>query len=384
MSSDDKPMTRQQPPADNEWLLKVDNLTIDFATYYGGAIEAVRGVSFGVRSGSTLAIVGESGCGKSVTAMSLLGLVPMPPGRLRAGHAWFQGHDLLQLPEAEMNNVRGSQVAMIFQDSLMALNPTMIVGRQVAEPLMVHRSAGTQAAMEQATGLLERCRIADAKLRARQYPFEYSGGMLQRAMIATALAGKPDLLIADEPTTALDVTIQAQVLDLMKTLQRDEGMAILLITHDLGVVASMADDVAVMYAGQIIESGSAADIFYRSAHPYTLGLRRAMPSAKSPKQVPLKPIDGSPPDLYKPPAGCGYFSRCPYALKLCETQRPPDFILSGQRDVAHDVVHKASCWLQHPDLPKHAMTTDGVIPLYRPDASVGVRAIASDEEGAYD
>ena len=375
-ASTNKQAARQQASTDSEWLLKVDNLTIDFTTYYGGIVQAVRGVSFGIRGGSTLAIVGESGCGKSVTAMSLLGLVPMPPGRLSAGHAWFQGRDLLQLSEAEMNSVRGSQAAMIFQDPMTALNPTMTVGHQVAEPLIVHRSSSAQAAIEQATVLLKRCHIVDAKQRAGQYPFEYSGGMLQRVMIATALAGNPKLLIADEPTTALDVTIQAQLLDLMKALQHDEGMAILLITHDLGVVATMADDVAVMYAGRIVESGSAADVFYRSAHPYTLGLRRAIPSAKSPKKVPLKPIGGSPPDLYQPPIGCGYFSRCPYALKLCGTQSPPDFVLPSQGDV----VHKASCWLQHPDLPQHAIVTDEEISLYRPGASADVQAIALDEE----
>ncbi|MBT7177021.1 MAG: ABC transporter ATP-binding protein, partial [Gammaproteobacteria bacterium] len=291
-------------------ILSVKDLEVEFATY-GGTVKAVRGVSFDVTRGETLAIVGESGCGKSVTVQSLMGLIPMPPGKITGGTATLNGKNILNLPPAEANKFRGVEVGMIFQDPMSSLNPTMTIGDQIAETLKVHRGKSDQEAFKLAVELLERTHIPEAPKRAKQYPFEFSGGMLQRAMIAQSLACNPAILIADEPTTALDVTIQAQILELMLELQRTENMSIILITHDLAVVARMADRVAVMYAGQVIESGTVDDIFYRSSHPYTLGLKEAMPSNTHDRDKSLSPILGSPPDLFKPPVGCGYCARCP-------------------------------------------------------------------------
>lgn len=350
---------------DSPSLLSVRNLAVDFAAYQG-TVQAVRGVSFDVKPASTLAIVGESGCGKSVTAMALLGLIPRPAGRIKSGQALFRGQDLLSLDAHALNQIRGSDIAMIFQDPMSALNPTMRVGQQIAEPLIVHRGKGRAEAMSTAIDLLERAHITEARARAKKYPLEYSGGMLQRAMIATALSCQPSLLILDEPTTALDVTIQAQILALMQDLQKDQAMAMILITHDLGVVAKMAEDVVVMYAGQIVETGSAEDIFYRSAHPYTLGLRQAIPvQAEAGQRIPLKPIDGSPPDLYHPPTGCGYSPRCPYAMRLCQEQAPPDVVLAAASPSR--TAHKAKCWLQHPAAPAPAPNNGATddLQLYR-------------------
>ena len=319
-------------------LLEVDDLHVEFDTY-GGTVHAVRGVGFEVAAGETLAIVGESGCGKSVTVQSIMGLIPMPPGRITRGRALLRGQDILRNKLANGVDIRGSQVGMIFQDPMTSLNPTMTVGDQIAETLIVHRGMGAAAAAQRAVELLSATRIPDSAKRARQYPFEFSGGMLQRAMIAMAIACEPAILIADEPTTALDVTIQAQILDLMRDIQRQNGMAIILITHDLGVVARMADRVNVMYAGEIVERGTADDVFYRSAHPYTLGLRDAMPQRDADRALRLRPIDGSPPDLFAPPAGCGYFARCPYAMRACERMHPPQFEI--------DAGHGSRCWLHH-------------------------------------
>ena len=321
-------------------LLEVENLEVEFDTY-GGTVKAVRGVSFELDAGQTLAIVGESGCGKSVTVQSIMGLIPMPPGRITAGSARLNGHDVLTDKRIGGKDVRGRLVGMIFQDPMSSLNPTMTVGEQIAETLQVHRSYSRRQAMQRAVELIDMTRIPEAAKRARQYPFEFSGGMLQRSMIAMSLACEPSVLIADEPTTALDVTIQAQILDLMGDLQRDNGMAIILITHDLGVVARMADDVLVMYAGEVVERGSVDDVFYRSAHPYTLGLRAAMPSNKGDAAQQLTPIDGSPPDLFAPPVGCGYFARCPHAMRACEASHPPRFEMNAG--------HYARCWLHHQD-----------------------------------
>jgi oligopeptide/dipeptide ABC transporter ATP-binding protein len=227
-----------------------------------------------------------------------------------------------------------------------SLNPTMKVGEQIAETLQVHRGFSAPRARARAVELLAMTHIPEAEQRARQYPFAFSGGMLQRAMIAMAIACEPQVLIADEPTTALDVTIQAQILDLLKELQRKVGMAIVLITHDLGVVARMADDVAVMYAGEIVEHGTADDVFYGAAHPYTVGLRAAMPSKDSARELGLRPIEGAPPDLFAPPPGCAYFARCPYAMALCEQHHPPSFAVAAS--------HRTRCWLHHPDAPPRA------------------------------
>ena len=326
----------------SDLILDVQNLEVEFETY-GGTVKAVRGVSFDVERGETLAIVGESGCGKSVTVQALMGLIPMPPGKITGGTATLNGKNILHLPAKEANLFRGVEIGMIFQDPMTSLNPTMTIGNQIAETLKVHRGKSHKEAFRVAIELLEKTHIPEAEKRARQYPFEFSGGMLQRAMIAQSLACNPSVLIADEPTTALDVTIQAQILELMLELQRTENMSIVLITHDLAVVARMADRVAVMYAGQIVEAGGVDDIFYRSSHPYTLGLRAAMPSNTHDRDKSLTPIPGSPPDLFKPPEGCGYYARCPHAMSICEKHLPH----------IHQVTdnHIARCWLQHPDAP---------------------------------
>ena len=340
-------MTASTPTNGPTPLLDVRDLQVEFDTY-GGTVQAVRGVSFSVEAGKSLAIVGESGCGKSVTVQTLMGLVPMPPGRLTSGTATLRGHNILRTSLIDGRDFRGNEIGMIFQDPMTSLNPTMTIGRQIAETLEVHRGWSRKRSLARAIELLEMARIPDAAQRARQYPFEFSGGMLQRAMIAMAIACEPTILIADEPTTALDVTIQAQVLDLLGDLQRDYGTAIILITHDLGVVARMADEVAVMYAGQIVERGSVDDIFYRSAHPYTVGLRAAMPSNDSRAERRLLPIDGSPPDLFSPPVGCAYAARCPHAMRICTTHEPPPFF------VAPD--HYGKCWLHHENVPGGAET----------------------------
>ena len=323
-----------------EPVLSVENLVVEFDTF-GGKVRAVRGVSYDVHAGETLAVVGESGCGKSVTVQAVMGLIPMPPGRIVSGSAKLLGQQLIGLTQTELNRVRGANMAMIFQDPMTSLNPTMRIGDQIAETLIVHRGMPAAAALKEAVRLLERTRIPEARQRVRQYPFEFSGGMLQRVMIAMSLACTPKLLIADEPTTALDVTIQDQVLELMREIQREDQMAILLITHDLGVVARMADRVAVMYAGEVVEYGSVEDIFYHSAHPYTEGLKAAMPDAHQHGADQLKAIPGSPPDLFAPPPGCAYHPRCPHAMQLCCRVDPPRFPL-GQG-------HDTRCWLQHPD-----------------------------------
>jgi len=329
-------------PPSTDALLQVRDLRVEFDTF-GGIVKAVRGVNFDVEAGKTLAIVGESGCGKSVTVQSIMGLIPMPPGRITAGSALFRGREILGRTSIDGVELRGSQIGMIFQDPMTSLNPTMKIGDQIAETLQVHRGASRYDALIRAQELLSLTRIPEPEQRADQYPFEFSGGMLQRAMIATAIACEPDVLIADEPTTALDVTIQAQILDLLNELQRDTDMAIVLITHDLGVVARMADTVAVMYAGEMVEQGSAQDIFYRSAHPYTLGLRAAMPTNSTDAEQKLMPIEGSPPDLFSPPKGCGYSARCPYAMQICAAQPPQRFGLQGD--------HRVKCWQHHASAP---------------------------------
>ena len=333
-------------------LLKVEDLRVEFVTY-GGRVQAVRGASFEVSAGQTLAIVGESGCGKSVAVQTIMGLIPMPPGRIISGSARLSGRELLGVSTREANKFRGVEIGMIFQDPMTSLNPTMTIGDQIAETLLVHRGLSRKAAWQRAIELLERTQIPEAARRVRQYPFQFSGGMLQRAMIAMSLACNPSVLIADEPTTALDVTIQAQILQLIMELQRDEQMAIILITHDLGVVAHLADQVAVMYAGQIVEYGSVDDVFYRSSHPYTLGLKRAMPTNRriaGEAEKRLEPIPGSPPDLFKPPAGCSYYARCPYGMRICKDRDPNTFIIRPAADNLRE--HKARCWLHHEQAPR--------------------------------
>ncbi len=321
-------------------LLEVENLHVEFSTY-GGTVHAVRGVNFSVDEGETLAIVGESGCGKSVTVQSIMGLIPMPPGRITQGTALLQGVDIVRNKVIDGKDIRGNFVGMIFQDPMTSLNPTMTIGAQIAEPLEVHRGYSRRQAIRRATELLEMVHIPEASKRAKQYPFEFSGGMLQRSMIAMSIACEPLVLIADEPSTALDVTIQAQILDLMKSIQAETGMAIILITHDLGVVARLADTVSVMYAGEVMETGTVDNVFYQSAHPYTVGLKQAMPSNQTGRSRELQPIDGTPPDLFSPPQGCSYAARCPYAMEVCLEHNPATFELQE--------AHKATCWLHHQD-----------------------------------
>jgi oligopeptide/dipeptide ABC transporter ATP-binding protein len=324
-------------------LLEIRDLRVEFGTY-GGVVKAVRGVSLSLERGRTLAIVGESGCGKSVTVQAAMGLIPTPPGRITGGSVRFGGKELVGVGPAEANRIRGKEIGMIFQDPMTSLNPTMKVGPQITEALRYHEGISGAAARERAIELLQRVQIPEARARVDHYPFQFSGGMRQRVMIAMAIACRPNLLIADEPTTALDVTVQAQILDLLRDLQREHGMAIVLITHDLAVVAQMADEVAVMYAGQIVEQGSVDDVFYRPAHPYTLGLKQAMPRDEEGPRARLEPIEGSPPDLFAPPPGCAYFERCPWAMKVCGPELPPLWPVQPG--------HAARCWLHHVHAPR--------------------------------
>jgi oligopeptide/dipeptide ABC transporter ATP-binding protein len=319
-------------------LLEVRDLRVEFDTY-GGVVRAVRGVDLSLERGRTLAIVGESGCGKSVTFQSIVGLIPTPPGRITSGSVLFQGRELLGAGPAQLSRIRGKEIGMIFQDPMTSLNPTMKVGDQIGETLRAHAGLSHRAARTRSIELMERVQIPDAARRIDAFPFQFSGGMRQRVMIAMAIACGPAVLIADEPTTALDVTVQAQILSLLRDLQRETGMAIALITHDLGVVASLADEVAVMYAGQVVEHGTVDDVFYRPAHPYTLGLQAAKPKAVEGKRDRLEPIEGAPPDLFEPPAGCPYFDRCPWAMRICGPSCPPLWPVTAG--------HASRCWLHH-------------------------------------
>ncbi|WP_315128672.1 ABC transporter ATP-binding protein [Comamonas antarctica] len=302
-------------------VLQVKNLTTRFRTEHG-EVTAVDNVSFEVNAGETLAIVGESGSGKSVTSMSILGLIPSPPGRIEQGEILFEGEDLLKLNAAQMRRIRGDRIAMIFQDSMASLNPSITIGKQIAEPVQLHRHVPWSAAYERAAELLGRVQIPDAKSRLSAYPHLFSGGMRQRSMIAMALACEPRLIIADEPTTALDVTVQAQILDLLKELTQRDQTAMILITHDLGVVARYADRVAVMYGGRIVEQGTARDIFEQPQHPYTQGLLASIPRIDSDPDQPLPAIEGMPPDLSALPPGCAFAPRCPRSSRDCDAARP--------------------------------------------------------------
>ncbi|EST56125.1 peptide ABC transporter ATP-binding protein [Brevibacillus panacihumi W25] len=322
-----------------ERILDVKDLHVSFHTY-AGEVKAVRGVNFHVNRGEAVAIVGESGCGKSVTAQSLMKLIPMPPGDIKKGEILFNGENLVNKSNKEMEAIRGKDIGMIFQDPMTSLNPTMTIGNQITEGLIKHQNMSRTDARNRAIELLELVGIPQPEKRIEQYPHEFSGGMRQRAMIAIALACSPKLLIADEPTTALDVTIQAQILDLMKDLQKKMGTSIILITHDLGVVAEMCERVIVMYAGKVIETGTVDDIFYNPQHPYTKGLLRSVPRLDLNRDEPLTPIFGTPPDLLRPPTGCGFTARCESAMRVCQEMDPElNDVSSTQR---------TACWLQHP------------------------------------
>lgn len=325
-----------------ERILNIEDLQVSFDSY-AGEIHAVRGVTLHVDEGEVLAVVGESGCGKSVTAQTIMKLNPMPPARIKSGTIDLCGKDIVAASEKEMQEIRGQLVSMIFQDPMTCLNPTMKVGKQLTETLKKHKKMSKEELNEAAIKLLKMVQIPNAEERVNQYPHEFSGGMRQRAMIAMALACSPKLLIADEPTTALDVTIQAQIMKLMADIRKETNTAIILITHDLGVVANLADRVAVMYAGKVVEQGTVEDIFYRYAHPYTIALLKSLPTVDTDKSEKLVSIPGTPPDLYAPPQGCAFASRCDKCMKICRTNQPPVFEVGEG--------HTASCWRLHPDFP---------------------------------
>lgn len=329
-------------------LLTIEDLQVSFHTY-AGQVHAVRGVNLDLERGGCLAIVGESGCGKTVTMQAVMRLTPMPPGKIDKGRILFNGRDVLKLTESQMQSVRGKEIGMIFQDPMTGLNPTMTVGAQIAEAIVKHQRIPHAAAMEKAIEMLNMVEIPNPAVRASQYPHQFSGGMRQRAMIAIALACEPLLLIADEPTTSLDVTIQAQIIDLLKDLQGRLGMSIVIITHNLGVVARLAHEIAVMYAGKVVERGSAPQVFYNAAHPYTKALLQSVPRLDEDTRTALASIPGAPPDLFVPPAGCAFAARCTKTMKICLKQDPSPTVVGDG--------HWAACWLHHKDNPSKPDTT---------------------------
>jgi len=317
-------------------LLEIQDLGTSFYTQ-DGVVKAVNGVSYTLDEGETLGLVGESGCGKSVTALSIMRLIPQPPGKIVSGKIIFEGKDLLKLSEDAMRRVRGKEVAMIFQDPMTSLNPVLTIKRQLTEGLELHMGMDGNASKRRAIELLDMVGIPSAKSRIDDYPHQFSGGMRQRVMIAMALSCNPKLLIADEPTTALDVTIQAQILDLIRQLRKEFGTAVIMITHDLGVVAGLCDKIYVMYAGYIVESASASGLFKEPRHPYTLGLLRSIPRIDDSKREKLIPIDGLPPDLIDSPPGCPFAPRCTFAVAKCRDENPRlEPVLPG---------HHIACWV---------------------------------------
>lgn len=320
----------------DEKMLQVENLQVSFRTY-GGEVEAVRGVNFDLYKGETLAIVGESGCGKSVTSNAIMGLIPEPAGMIKNGSILFKGKELTKMSKAQLRKIQGVDISMIFQDPMTALNPTLTIGEQLTEGLRTHKEIGKQEAKRKAIDMLSLVGIPNPEERLKQFPHQFSGGMRQRIVIAIALICDPELLIADEPTTALDVTIQAQILELFEEIQRKTNISIILITHDLGVVAKIADRIAVMYAGKIVEIGDKREIFYTPEHPYTKGLLNSVPRLDLVDEE-LQPIDGTPPDLFSPPAGCPFTARCQYAMEVCDHVYPLTTKVSE--------THAVECWLQ--------------------------------------
>lgn len=319
-------------------LLEVKDLAVSFKTFFG-EVEAVRGIDFHINQKETIAIVGESGCGKSVTASSIMQLLPMPPAFYKKGQILFNNEDIVKKSEREMQKIRGNEISMIFQDPMTSLNPTMKVGKQIVEGLLKHQNLSRGQAKKRARQMLELVSVPQAEKRINQYPHEFSGGMRQRVMIALAMVSHPKLLIADEPTTALDVTVQAQILDLMKGIQKEFGTAIMLITHDLGVVADISKRLIVMYAGQLLEEGRAEEIFSNPKHPYTVKLLGSVPRLDMDRSKSLHSIEGTPPDLYIPPKGCAFFDRCEEAMIICKDNMP-------ERQY-HSNSHYSSCWLNH-------------------------------------
>ena len=327
----------------SEKMLEVKGMRTSFFTHVG-EVKAIRGVDFYLDKGEAVGIVGESGSGKSVTSLSVMRLLQFP-GKLTGGEVFFDGEDLAKKSDKEMQTIRGNEISMIFQDPMTSLNPVFTIGNQIMEAIIKHQKMSKDQARQKAIEMLKLVGIPSPEKRIDQYPHEFSCGMRQRAMIAMALSCEPKLLIADEPTTALDVTIQAQILELMKDLKDRLNTSIILITHDLGVVADVCTRIIVMYGGLIMEEGTTEEIFYKPQHPYTLGLMRSIPkmSDKENKER-LIPIDGTPPDLLKPPAGCPFAPRCDHAMKICMTQMP-EYTKSSD-------THRAACWLLHPDAPK--------------------------------
>ncbi|MGL5189957.1 MAG: ABC transporter ATP-binding protein [Cetobacterium sp.] len=323
-------------------LLEVKNLKTSFTTHHG-EVQAVRGVTFDLLKGEVLGVVGESGSGKSITMMSIMKLLE-ENGEIKEGEITFNNERIDRLTEKEMNSIRGDKISMIFQDPMTSLNLLIPIGKQITETLIVHKGMSKKDAFEKGVQLLEDVGIPMGRTRMKQYPHEFSGGMRQRVMIAMALATNPELLIADEPTTALDVTIQAQILDLMRKIKKTSDTSIILITHDLGVVAEMCDRINVMYGGVIVEQGMTRDIFYNTKHPYTLGLLKSVPNPERVGKEKLKPIMGTPPDLLNPPKGCPFYQRCEYSMKVCKDNMPPFFEI--------DENHRSACWLNHKDAPK--------------------------------
>jgi len=314
-------------------LLQVKDLRTHFYTL-DGVVKAVDGISYEINRGEILGLVGESGCGKSISALSLLRLIPSPPGKIVSGEVFFEGRDLLKISNEEIRQVRGNQIAMVFQEPMTSLNPVLTIGRQLAEPFEIHRKMSQAAAQPECVRLLESVQISDAAMRLNEYPHQYSGGMRQRVMIAMALSCNPKLLIADEPTTAIDVTIQAQLLELMKKLARDLDTALLIITHNLGVIARYADRVNVMYAGRIVEKGTAEEIYNQPGHPYTIGLLKSVPRLDQAIKQRLAPIEGVPPNLGRLPEGCAFHPRCAYATDDCRQKWPELQPVSPTHEVA--------------------------------------------------
>lgn len=322
-------------------ILDVRNLRVSYHTY-AGEVQSVRDISFQVNEGETVAIVGESGCGKSVTAKTIMGLVAEPPGEIKSeSQVLYLGENILEQSEKEWEKYRGAKCSMIFQDALTSLNPTMNIGRQIEENITNHYKVTKKEARAKAVEMLELVKIPDPAMCLKKYPHELSGGMRQRIMIAIALSGNPKILIADEPTTALDVTIQAQIIGLLKDIQAKLGTTIILITHDLGVVASIADKIIVMYSGKIVEKGECSEIFSSHRHPYTWALLNAAPSLEIKNNRKLISIEETPPDLINPPKGCPFASRCKYCMNICVEATPPEY--------DYGAGHKVSCWLYHPE-----------------------------------
>lgn len=328
---------------DNEKILELKNIVYSFRTY-GGVVQAVRDVSFDLRKGEILGIVGESGCGKSVTSQCILRLNPEPPGFFSGGEIIFKGRDICKMSDKELRKIRGKEIGFIFQDPMTSLNPTMKIGAQIEEIFLGRTDVSRKQVKQEALNIMRMVGISDVEQRYRQYPHELSGGMKQRVMIAIALVGKPDVIICDEPTTSLDVTIEANILDLLLELREKLGTSIIMITHDLGVIARMCDRVVVMYGGKIVEQGSVNSIFYDTAHPYSKGLMQSIARLDMEKDSELVPIEGTPPDLFSPPKGCPFAARCEYAMEICYRQPPEFFKLKGE--------HKSACWLRHEYAPK--------------------------------